>query len=86
MAQKIYSCIKVAKQISDTTWSMPCDSKFPITLTFCGKPFTIDERDTIKQQPDGSCHGVVTGGADKVGAVGAAFMRNFYTYVRRRLA
>jgi len=79
MAQQIYSCMKESKQISETTWSMPCDSKFPITFTLCGKPFTIDERDTIKKQPDGSCHGVVTGGADKVSAVGAPFMRNFYT-------
>jgi len=79
MAQKIYSCIKGSQPVSDTVWSIPCDSKFPVTLTFSGKPFTIYERDTIKKHSDGTCHGVVTGGADKIAAVGAPFMRNFYT-------
>jgi hypothetical protein len=79
MAQKIYSCVKGSHPISDTVWSIPCDSKFPITLTFGGRSFKIDERDTVKRQADGTCHGVVTGGADKVAAVGAPFMRNFYT-------
>jgi hypothetical protein len=81
MAQKIYSCVKGSHPISDTVWSIPCDSKFPITLTFGGRSFKIDERDTVKRQADGTCHGVVTGGANKVAAVGAPFMRNFYTYV-----
>jgi hypothetical protein len=79
--RKIYSCVKASHLISDTVWSIPCDSKFPITLTFGGRSFKIDERDTVKKLADGTCHGVVSGGADKVAAVGVPFMRNFYTYV-----
>jgi hypothetical protein len=60
---------------------MPCDSKFPVTLTFGGKPFAIDERDTIQKLSDGTCKGVITGGGDQIASVGAPFIRNFYTYV-----
>ncbi|KIM35776.1 hypothetical protein M413DRAFT_449600 [Hebeloma cylindrosporum] len=78
VARQIYSGTPGAQAISETTWSIPCSSTFPITLTFAGKPFTINERDTIIQQPSGMCTGVVTGGATQIGKVGAPFMRNFY--------
>ena len=82
VARQIYSGTPGAQAISSTLWSIPCDSTFPISLTFAGKPFKIDERDTIIQQADGTCTGVVTGGASQaIGKVGAPFLRNFYTYV-----
>lgn len=46
----------------------------------------IYERDTIVNQPDGTCHGVVTGGSDQLSRVGAPFLRNVYTYVIPYLA
>ena len=81
MAEKLYSSIPGSHRVSETIWSIPCDLKFPVTLTFSGKPFTIPERDTIKKNNDGTCHGVITGGANKIGQVGAPFLRNVYTYV-----
>ena len=82
VARQIYSGTPGAQAISSTLWSIPCNSTFPISLTFAGKPFKIDERDTIIQQIDGTCTGVVTGGATQgIGKVGAPFLRNFYTYV-----
>jgi hypothetical protein len=79
VAEKIYSYIPGSNSVSETIWSIPCDSTFPVTLTFSGQPFTISERDTIKKNPDGTCHGVIIGGADKIGQVGAPFLRNVYT-------
>jgi len=81
VAQKIYSCIPGSYPVSNTVWSIPCNSTFPVTLTFGGKPFTMSERDTIKKFSNGTCHGAITGGAHKLGQVGAPFLRNFYTYV-----
>ena len=82
VAHQIYSGTPGAKAISDTEWSIPCGSTFPISLTFAGKPFTITERDTIIQQSSGICTGVITGGATQaIGKVGAPFMRNVYTFV-----
>jgi hypothetical protein len=51
VANQIYSATPGAQPISDTEWSIPCNSKFPITLTFAGVPFAIDERDTIIKHP-----------------------------------
>jgi hypothetical protein len=81
VAFQIYSNTPGAKSISATQWSIPCNSTFPITLTFAGVPFTIVERDTIVLQSYGTCTGVVTGGATTIGKVGAPFMRNVYTLV-----
>jgi Eukaryotic aspartyl protease len=82
VARQIYSGTPGAQAISDTEWSIPCNSVFPISLTFGGKPFTITERDTIIQQSSGLCTGVVTGGATQaIGKVGAPFLRNVYTFV-----
>ncbi|KIK00701.1 hypothetical protein K443DRAFT_597494 [Laccaria amethystina LaAM-08-1] len=78
-AAQLYAGIPGSQAISSTLFSLPCSSKFPITLTFGGTPFTINERDTIVKQADGSCTGVVTGGATTIGKVGAPFMRNVYT-------
>jgi hypothetical protein len=80
VARDIYSGVQGARAISETSWSLPCNSTFPITLTFGGIPFTISERDTIIQQSYGTCTGVVTGGATpEIGKVGAPFLRNVYT-------
>jgi len=81
MALRIYSGVPGSQAVSDTEWSLPCSSKFPITLTFAGKPFTISERDTIIRLSNGTCRGVVTGGAQEIAQVGAPFLRNVYTYV-----
>lgn len=81
VAFQIYSNTPGAQPISATQWSIPCNSTFPITLTFGGVPFTIVERDTIVRQSIGTCTGVVTGGATTIGTVGAPFMRNVYTLV-----
>jgi len=81
VARQIYAGTPGAQAISDTLWSIPCNSTFQITLTFAGKPFTIDERDTILKGPYGTCTGVITGGATGIGKVGAPFLRNVYTYV-----
>ena len=82
VARQIYSGIPGAQAISDTTWSIPCNSTFPISLTFGDIPFLMTERDTIVQQTYGTCTGVVTGGATQaIGKVGAPFMRNVYTFV-----
>ncbi|EDR02807.1 uncharacterized protein LACBIDRAFT_332113 [Laccaria bicolor S238N-H82] len=78
-ATQLYAGIPGSQPISSTLWSLPCSSKFPITLTFAGTPFTINERDTIIKQADGSCTGAVTGGATTIGKVGAPFLRNVYT-------
>jgi len=80
-ACKVYAGIPGAKEIANFRWSLPCDSAFPITLTFAGKPFTISERDTIVKEEDGTCTGVVTGGAKEIGKIGAPFLRNVYTFV-----
>jgi len=79
MASQIYAGLPGSQALSDTVWSVPCGSSFPITLTFAGKPFTINERDTVMQLANGTCQGTVTGGAQTVGKVGAPFLRNFYT-------
>jgi len=79
VARQIYSNTPGAKPISDTQWSIPCNSTFPITLTFAGKPFTIVGSDTIVKTAYGTCTGVVTGGATTFGKVGAPFMRSVYT-------
>ncbi|KDR77876.1 hypothetical protein GALMADRAFT_244844 [Galerina marginata CBS 339.88] len=79
LARQIYSGIQDSKPISETLWSIPCTSKFPLTLSFAGQSFTIYERDTIVKQADGSCTGVVTGGANDIGQIGAPFLRNVYT-------
>ena len=81
VARQIYAGTPGAQAISDTLWSIPCNSTFQITLTFAGKPITIDERDTILKGPYGTCTGVITGGATGIGKVGAPFLRNVYTYV-----
>lgn len=78
-ATQLYAGVPGSQAISNAHWSIPCTSKFPITLTFSGTPFTINERDTIVKQADGSCIGVVSGGAQLIGRVGAPFMRNVYT-------
>jgi len=78
-ATSIYNGIAGSRQLADNKWSIPCNSTFPVTLTFAGKPFTIYERDTIQKQPDGSCNGAVVGGAGAVGKIGAPFLRNVYT-------
>jgi len=80
IAKQIYSNTPGAKPISATEWSIPCNSTFPIQLTFGGVPFTIVDRDTIIHTTYGTCTGVVTGGATETGGkVGAPFMRNVYT-------
>ncbi|KDR84360.1 hypothetical protein GALMADRAFT_151288 [Galerina marginata CBS 339.88] len=79
LARQIYSQIQGSQAVSDTVWSLPCTSKFPITLTFGGKAFAINEPDTIVKQTDGTCHGVVTGGAQAISQIGAPFLRNVYT-------
>ena len=38
VARQIYSGVQGAQAISDTFWSIPCNSTFPITLTFAGIP------------------------------------------------
>jgi len=81
MASQIYSGIPGSQFISSNSWSLPCNSKFSITLTFGGKRFTISERDTIVKASDGTCNGVVTGGAQGLVQIGAPFMRNVYTCV-----
>ena len=82
VARQIYSSTQGAQAISDTEWSIPCNSTFSISLTFGGKLFTITERDTILQKSSGLCTGVITGGATQaIGKVGAPFLRNFYTFV-----
>ena len=82
VARQIYSGTPGAQAISNTEWSIPCNSMFPISLTFGGKLFTINERDTILRQSSGTCTGVVTGGATQaIGKVGAPFLRNVYTFV-----
>jgi hypothetical protein len=81
VASQIYSGIPGSQFISSNSWSLPCNSKFSITLTFGGKRFTISERDTIVKSSDGTCTGVVTGGAQGLVQIGAPFMRNVYTCV-----
>ena len=85
VAHQIYAGTPGAQVISDTLWSIPCNSTFQITLTFAGQPFTIYERDTILKGPYGICTGVITGGARGIGKVGAPFLRNVYTYVTSSL-
>ena len=80
----MYAGIPGSQAISGNAWSLPCNSKFPVTLTFGGTQFAISERDTIVLLPNGTCQGAVTGGAQDIGKVGSPFMRNFYTYVFRR--
>jgi hypothetical protein len=79
VANQIYAATAGAQPISATQWSIPCDSTFPITLTFGGVPFTIVERDTVVKQSYGICIGVITGGAETIGKIGAPFMRSVYT-------
>jgi hypothetical protein len=79
VASQIYAGIPQAKALSETLWSIPCNTSFALTLTFAGKPFTMSERDTLVKQADGSCTGVVTGGAAEIGKVGAPFLRTVYT-------
>ena len=81
VARQIYSKTPGAQPISDTQWSIPCNTTFPITLTFAGVPFTIVGRDTIVKTSYGTCTGVITGGATSYGKVGAPFMRSVYTFV-----
>jgi len=82
MARVLYSGIPGSRAVTSTVWSIPCNSTFPITLTFEHKPFVINERDSIVKLANGTCRGVVTGGArDNVAQVGAPFLRNVYTYV-----
>ena len=82
VARQIYSGTPGAQAISDTQWSIPCNSTFPISLTFGGKLFMVTERDTILRPSPGVCIGVVTGGTTQaIGKVGAPFLRNVYTFV-----
>jgi hypothetical protein len=81
MAQQMYSGIPGSQAVSNNVWSIPCNSTFQVTLTVNGTNFTIRERDTIQKQSNGTCFGVVTGGAQNVSEFGAPFLRNVYTYV-----
>ena len=81
LASAIYAGVPGSKAISNNRWSVPCNASFPLQLGFGGKPFTINERDTIVKNADGSCTGAVTGGAREIAHLGAPFMRNVYTYV-----
>jgi hypothetical protein len=67
----MYSKIPGSQAVSDTTWSLPCNSTFQITMTVNGTSFTIRERDTIQKKSNGTCFGVVTGGAQNISQVGA---------------
>ena len=55
VAHQIHSGIPDTKATSAISWSLPCNSTFPITLRFAGRPFTMYERDTIVKQVDGTC-------------------------------
>ena len=81
LATAIYAGVPGSQAISNNRWSVPCNASFPLQLSFGGKPFTIDERDTIVKNADGSCTGAVTGGAGEIAQVGAPFLRTVYTYV-----
>ena len=82
MARQLYSGVPGSNSITNTEWSIPCNSTFPITLAFGDKSFVMNERDSIVKLANGTCRGVVTGGAqNNVAQVGAPFLRNVYTYV-----
>jgi len=81
VAQQIYRGIPGSQAVSNSVWSLPCNSTFQVTLTFSGANFTITERDTIQKDSNGTCFGAVTGGAQNLAQVGAPFLRNVYTYV-----
>jgi len=81
MARLVYAVVPGSSAVTNTEWSIPCNSTFPITLTFGDKSFVITERDSIVMLANGTCRGVVTGGAQDIAQVGAPFLRNVYTYV-----
>jgi len=80
IASTVYGTVPGATAVSDSQWSIPCNSSFPLTLTFGGKPFNLNERDTIrKDSSSGICYGAIQAGPGAIYKVGAPFLRNVYT-------
>ena len=61
-------------------YTVPCDAKIQIKMTFGGKEFSIDPRDAITKEGD-KCYGTVEIAEGQIFKIGSPFLRNVYTYV-----
>jgi len=77
---RLYSQVAQATVSSDNAnrYTVPCDAKIQMTMTFGGKDFAVDPRDAITQEGS-TCFGVVEIEDGPIYKFGSPFMRNVYT-------
>jgi hypothetical protein len=82
VVKSVYSQVSGAAPLPSNSnrYTVPCDTSFSITLTFDGKNFTMDPRDSISVEGD-QCFGTVEAASGNVYQIGSPFLRNVYTYV-----
>lgn len=76
----LYSKVSKAAISSNnpSRYTVPCDSKIQVKITFGGKEFSLDPRDAITKEGD-TCYGTIEIGQGSIFKIGSPFLRNVYT-------
>ncbi|KAI5119798.1 hypothetical protein M0805_006595 [Coniferiporia weirii] len=78
----IPSAIKTSSPVAGAqAWTIPCDTKLSMALTFSGQLFSVDESQLIEPQSDGTCLGTIKAWPDSSVnnfLLGSSFISAFY--------
>lgn len=81
--EAIFSQIEGAKPTTTEkiVWSVPCDAKADVAITFSGKSWQVSAKDLIAKSSSGSCEGRIFGREVVPGAflLGDVFLKNVYS-------